>query len=114
VRWLKKFKHLWRVEVREPPSFEELETKASKNLEEDYEQKKSVEIDEAVSTLEDDETLLEEIEAHSAPDYDVGEVEMEDLLEESKLESHYGLNLVDAKIEDADEHLIDVEHIEPQ
>jgi len=113
VRWLKKFKHLWRVEIREPPTFEELESKASKTLEEDYEEKKNTEIDDAFSTLEGEETPIEETKAHSAPDYDVGEVNIEDLLEEKTLESHYELNIVDAKVEGSDEHLIGVKQIEP-
>ena len=113
MRWLKKFKHLWRVEIREPPTFEELESKASKNLEEDYEEKKNNEIDDAFSTLEGEETPLEETPAHSAPDYDVGDVVIEDLLDEKKLESHYELNIVDAKVEGSDEHLIGAKHIEP-
>ena len=113
MRWLKKFKHLWRVEIREPPTFEELESKASKTLEEDYEEKKNTEIDDAFSTLEGDETPLEEALVNSAPDYDVGEVNVEDLLEEKKLESHYELNIVDAKIEGSDEHLIGVKQVEP-
>ena len=113
MRWLKKFKHLWRVEIKEPPTFEELESKASKTLEEDYEEKKNTEIDDAFSTLEGDETPLEEALVNSAPDYDVGEVTVEDLLEEKKLESHYELNIVDAKIEGSDEHLIGVKQVEP-
>ena len=113
MRWLKKFKHLWRVEIREPPTFEELESKASKTLEEDYEEKKNTEIDDAFSTLEGDETPLEKALVNSAPDYDVGEVTVEDLLEEKKLESHYELNIVDAKIEGSDEHLIGVKQVEP-
>ena len=113
MRWLKKFKHLWRVKVREPPSFEELENKTSKNLKEDYAEKKNMDIDNAYSTLEGDETPLEEPEANLAPDYDVGEVEMDELLKDSKLESHYGLNIIDAEIEDTDKHLIDAEQIEP-
>ena len=113
MRWLKKLKHLWRVEVREPPSFEELESKTSKNLKEDYTEKKNTEIDNAYSTLEGEETPLEESEATLASDYDVGEVEMDELLNDSKLESHYGLNIIDAEIEDTDKHLIDAKHIEP-
>ena len=113
MRWLKKFKDLWSVEIREPPTFEELESKASKTLEEDYEEKKNTEIDDAFSTLEGDETPLEEALVNSAPDYDVGEVTVEDLLEEKKLESHYELNIVDAKIEGSDEHLIGVKQVEP-
>ncbi len=113
MRWLKKFKHLWRVEIRDPPTFEELENKVSKNLEEDYEEKKNTEIDDAFTTLEGEEAPFEEIEAHSAPDYDVGEVEMDELLSDSTLESHYGLNIVDAEVENTDTHLIDAEHIEP-
>ena len=38
---------------------------------------------------------------------------MDELLNDSKLESHYGLNIIDAEIEDTDEHLIDAEQIEP-
>ncbi len=113
MRWLKKFKHLWRVEVRDPPTFEELESKASKTLEEDYEEKKNTEIEDAFSTLEGDNTPLEEALVNSAPDYDVGEVTVDDLLEEKNLESHYELNIVDAEIEGSDEHLIGVKQVEP-
>ena len=113
MRWLKKFKHLWRVEIREPPTFEELESKASKTLEEDYEEKKNTEIDDAFLTLEGEETPPEEALVNSAPDYDVGEVKVEDLLEEKNLESHYELNIVDAEIEGSDEHLIGVKQVEP-
>jgi hypothetical protein len=43
----------------------------------------------------------------------VGDVMVEELLEDKPLESHYGLNIVEAKVEGADEHLIDAKHIEP-
>ena len=43
----------------------------------------------------------------------MGEVNIEDLLEEKTLESHYELNIVDAKVEGSDEHLIGVKQIEP-
>ena len=77
VRWLKKFKHLWKVEIKEPPTFDELESQAEKNLEEDYQEKKNTEIENVFSTLESEETLIETDEIHSAPDYDVGEVEID-------------------------------------
>lgn len=113
VRWLKKFQHLWRVKIREPPTFEELEDKATKNLEQDYEEKKNTEMEDAFSTLEGEETPIEKIQLDPASDYDVGDVMVEDLLEDESLESHYGLNIVEAKVEGADEHLINAKHIEP-
>lgn len=113
MRWLKKFKHLWRVEIRSPPTFEELESKAKKDLEQDYEEKKNTEIDDALLALEGEETPLEKIHLDSPSDYDVGEVNVEDLLDDESLESHYELNVVEAKVEGADEHLLDAKHIEP-
>ncbi len=113
VRWLKKFKHLWKVEIKEPPTFEELESQAEKSLEEDYQKKKNTEIENVFSTLESEETLIETDEIHSAPDYDVGEVEIDDLLENNELESNYQLNVIDANLDGADGHLVGVKHIEP-
>ena len=43
----------------------------------------------------------------------MGEVEVQDLLENKELESHYQLNIIDANVEGADEHLIGAKHIEP-
>tara|TARA_B100000945_G_scaffold193632_1_gene155402 strand:+ start:875 stop:1216 length:342 start_codon:yes stop_codon:yes gene_type:complete len=113
VRWLKKFKHLWSVEIKEAPTFDELENQTEKKLKEDYKEKKNAEIENVFSTLESDETEVESEEIQSAPDYDVGEVEVDDLLENQELESHYQLNIVDAKVDGSDEHLVGVEHIEP-
>ena len=113
MRWLKKFKHLWNVEIKEPPTFEEIENQTVKNLEEDYEEKKKAEIENVFSELESDETPIESDEILEAPEYDVGEVEVQDLLENKELESHYQLNIVDANVEGADEHLIGAKHIEP-
>ena len=45
MRWLKKFKHLWNVEIKEPPTFEEIENQTVKILEEDYEEKKKAQIE---------------------------------------------------------------------
>ena len=95
MRWLKKFKHLWSVEIKEPPTFDELESQAEKNLEEDYEDKKNAEIENVFSTLESEETSIGSEEIHSAPDYDVGDVEVDDLLENNELESHYQLNVIE-------------------
>ncbi|MAK04282.1 MAG: hypothetical protein CMA03_00140 [Euryarchaeota archaeon] len=113
MRWLKKFKHLWSVEIKEPPTFDELENQTEKKLKEDYKEKKNAEIENVFSTLESDESEVEREEIQSAPDYDVGEVEVDDLLENKELESHYQLNIVDAKVEGSDEHLIGAKHIEP-
>ncbi|MBK00774.1 MAG: hypothetical protein CMB48_07520 [Euryarchaeota archaeon] len=113
MRWLKKFKHLWSVEIKEAPTFDELENQTEKKLKEDYKEKKNAEIENVFSTLESDETEVESEEIQSAPDYDVGEVEVDDLLENQELESHYQLNIVDAKVDGSDEHLVGVEHIEP-
>ena len=71
------------------------------------------EIENVFSELESDETLIESDEILEAPEYDVGEVEVQDLLENKELESHYQLNIVDANVEGADEHLIGAKHIEP-
>ncbi len=113
MRWLKKFKHLWKVEIKEPPTFEEIENQTVKHLEQNYEEKKKAEIENVFSELGSAETLIESDEIQEALEYDVGEVEVEDLLENKELESHYQLNIVDANVDGADEHLIGAKHIEP-
>ena len=41
------------------------------------------------------------------------DVEIDDLLENNELESNYQLNVIDANLDGADEHLVGVKHIEP-
>ena len=113
VRWLKKFEHLWKVEVNEDLSAEEIENNKSKKLEEEYLEKKQSELNEAYSVLGDQDTKIEEEQALDPEEYDVGEVEVEYLLEKNNLDSHYDLNVVEAKIEDSDTHLLGAKKIEP-
>ena len=113
MRWLKKFKHLWSVEKPEPLSPAELEKGNIKKLEKEYSQKKDLELKDAHSVLESEETSPEEIYIKKAKEYDVGEIEADELLDESKLESHYGLNVINAELEGSDDHLLGAEQIEP-
>lgn len=115
MRWLARFRHLWSVEEVAAPAFEVEEQRAKAGLEEQYGQLRTDEIKASLEALDaEDETPATEDEITPAQAYDVGEVEPEDLLEEEGVESHYSLNIVDADLEGSDEHLIDVEQIEPE
>ena len=113
MRWLKKFKHLWSVEDQELASFEELESQTSETLEKEYQEKKNTELFQALSTLESEETKLEEPEVKLADEYDVGDVTTDDLLIETELESNYNKNIIEANLEGSDDYLIKAKKITP-
>jgi len=115
MRWLLRFRHLWRVEPAQPPSFEADEQRAKTGLEHAYRDQKQEDLDTSIEVLsEDADEPREEEQGSPAPAYDVGEVDSEDLLSEEADESHYSMDVVEARIEGADEHLLEAEHIEPE
>ncbi len=113
MRWLKKFKNLWSIENVEQSSDDELEEDNKKSLEKKYLDKQEIALNEAYSILEEDETVLEDSLIEPSKEYDAGDVNVEELLHNKPLESHYELNIIDAELEGSDEHLINVEKIEP-
>ncbi|MBJ24304.1 MAG: hypothetical protein CMB64_06505 [Euryarchaeota archaeon] len=113
MRWLKKFKDLWSVEETKIVSPEEVEREKIKILEKKYLEKKASELKQISSILDDEETQLPEPNLEKPKEYDVGEIDVEDLFDEGNLESHYELNVINAQLEGSDNHLIDVEQIEP-
>ena len=113
MRWLKKFKNLWSIENVEQSSDDELEEDNKKSLEKKYLDKQEIALNEAYSILEEDETVLEDSLIEPSKEYDAGDVNVEELLHNKPLESHYELNIIDAELDGSDEHLINVEKIEP-
>ena len=100
------FKSLLKVEeVVEEPSFQEEEAKAAAEIGAQYEGLIVNELTSAFDTLQEEEDELAGIDAEPAPNYDVGEISVDDLLSEESAESYYGANTVDAKIEGSDTHL---------
>ena len=101
------FKSLLKVEeVVEKPSFQEEEAKAAAEIGAQYEDLIVNELTSAFDTLQEEEDELGGINAEPAPNYDVGETTVDDLLLEDKASvSYYGANTVDAKIEGSDTHL---------
>lgn len=113
MRWLKKFKNLWSIENVKQSSDDELEEDNKKSLEKKYLDKQEIALNEAYSILEEDETVLEDSLIEPSKEYDAGDVNVEELLHNKPLESHYELNIIDAELDGSDEHLINVEKIEP-
>lgn len=113
MRWLKKFKNLWSIENVEQSSDDELEEDNKKLLEKKYLDKQEIALNQAYSILEEDETVLEDSLIEPSKEYDAGDVNVEELLHNKPLESHYELNIIDAELDGSDEHLINVEKIEP-
>jgi len=101
------FRGLWKLEeVDAEPTFQEEEAKAVAEIEEQYGKLVDNELTSAFDTLQEDEEVLSDMEAEPAPDYDVGETSVDDLLsEESTSLSYYHTNTVEAKIEGSDTHL---------
>ena len=115
MRWLQRFRHLWTVEDITPPNFEEEEHRTKVALEDQYSDIRRDELEASIDTLSEDvEETLKQEKSTPSPDYDVGDVVPTDLLNEEESESHYSINVVDAEIEGADNHLIGVEHVEPE
>ena len=85
------------------PTFEEIEADAERKLAAEYAESFENSIDEAANLLDDAEELLEDEEVQNpAEEYDVGEVDAAELLDEG-MDSNYEVNVV--------EHA-DVEHIQ--
>ena len=93
-------------EVEEEPNFQEEEAKAAAEIEAQYGDLIDDELTSAFDTLQEDEETLDEGNAEPAPNYDVGDTSVDDLLsEETESISYYDTNTVDAKIEGSDTHL---------
>ena len=101
------FRGLWKLEeVDKEPTFQEEEAKAIVEIEAQYGKSVVNELTSAFDTLQEDEEALGEIVVKPAPDYDVGEISVDDLLsEEATSLSYYDTNTVEAKIEGSDTHL---------
>ena len=100
------FRNLWKVEeVEQEPNFLEEEAKAAAQIGAQYQEVIENDLTSAFDVLKEDEDELEKINAEPAPNYDVGEISVDDLLSEESAESYYGANTVDAKIEGSDTHL---------
>ncbi|RAH14423.1 MAG: hypothetical protein CMB56_005925 [Methanobacteriota archaeon] len=113
VRWLKKFKNLWSIQESHESSPAEIEEGIKKSLEQEYLEKKESQLNELFSVFKDEETTFEERTIENPKEYDAGDVQLDELFDKSDLESHYELNVVEAKLDGSDDHLIDVEKIEP-
>jgi predicted nucleic acid-binding Zn-ribbon protein len=90
-----------RPEPEPEETFEEKEAKTEQELAEAYSNSMQTDLNSAVDLLKEDEELLEE-EAVENPreEYDVGEVDADDLLEE-EMGSNYDVNVVE--VENIDE-----------
>ena len=90
-----------RPEPEPEETFEEKEAKTEQKLAEAYSNSKQTDLNSAVDLLKEDEELLEEeVIENPREEYDVGEVDADDLLEE-EMGSNYDVNVVE--VENIDE-----------
>ena len=90
-----------RPEPEPEETFEEKEAKTEQKLAEAYANSMQTDLNSAVDLLKEDEELLEEeIVENPREEYDVGEVDADDLLEE-EMDSNYDVDVVE--IENIDE-----------
>jgi predicted nucleic acid-binding Zn-ribbon protein len=90
-----------RPEPEPEETFEQKEAKTEQKLAEAYSNSMQTDLDSAVDLLkEDEESLEEEVVENPREEYDVGEVDADDLLEE-EMSSNYDVNVVE--VENIDE-----------
>ena len=90
-----------RPEPEPEETFEQKEAKTEQKLAEAYSNSMQTDLDSAVDLLkEDEESLEEEVVENLREEYDVGEVDADDLLEE-EMSSNYDVNVVE--VENIDE-----------
>ncbi len=90
-----------RPEPEPEETFEQKEAKTEQKLAEAYSNSMQTDLDSAVDLLkEDEESLEEEVVENPRKEYDVGEVDADDLLEE-EMSSNYDVNVVE--VENIDE-----------
>ena len=90
-----------RPEPEPEETFEQKEAKTEQKLAEAYSNSMQNDLDSAVDLLkEDEESLEEEVVENPREEYDVGEVDADDLLEE-EMSSNYDVNVVE--VENIDE-----------
>lgn len=96
-----------------PQTFEQAEAIAQAELAEEYAQTKSEDISVATEAFSaDEDELIPEIMMEPATEYDVGEIDAEELLSREADESHYEVNTADeVDLESADEHLVSADII---